>query len=62
MKFTITDGACLFLSTVTLALMLVKIRHPIKQHAMNIYGYLMFLLIFYAVLRKSFHNTPLTLV
>jgi hypothetical protein len=56
MKFTITDGACLFLSTVTLALMLVKIHHPIKQHAMNIYGYLMFLLIFNAVLCKSFHT------
>lgn len=60
MKFTITDGASLLLSTVTLALMLVKSHHPIKQQALNIYGYLMLLLIFNAVLGKFLH-TPLKL-
>ena len=53
MKFTITDSSCLVLSTATLSLMVVKSRYAIQKHALNIYGYLMFLMIFNAVLCKS---------
>lgn len=48
--FTITDGSCVVLSTLMLALMLTKARYAFKHHSQNIYGYLMFLLILNAVI------------